>query len=186
MSKVVHPEPSPGLASNGHPEASPSGSVRFPWIDPTLGYPDDTLIEGVWKLDKARYVAVRGAGAHKSMPWMEACHSSGLERVDGHSWELFTADKAGTVAGRDWLWGMFVEGIGAFNVMVPAAWSRDLTDAERAYYSGRRMGMYSGYGGDLSYTLNLPSLAASKALGPLDRTGGQNTPGITTKSKASQ
>lgn len=132
--------------------------AQFRWIDPTLGYPNDTLIDGVRKLEKARYVAVRGAGAHKSMAWMEACHSSGLERVDGFDWELFTADKEGEADGRSWLWGMFVEGIGAFNVMVPAEWVRDLTDAERDYYSGRRMGMYSGIGGPLSYTLNLPAL----------------------------
>ena len=60
--------------------------------------------------------------------------------------------------GRAWVWGMFVEGIGAFNVMVAAEHVRDLTDAERAYYSGRTMGMYGSHSGNLSYTLNLPEL----------------------------
>lgn len=130
---------------------------RFPWIDPTLGYPDDTLIEGVSKI-AVSYVAARTGSAHKALPWMEPIHSSGLEHIDGHDWELFTTQLRGIVNGRDWVWGQFVEGLGMIHVMVPADFIRELTPTEREYYSGRRFGMYGSHSGNLSYTFDLPVL----------------------------
>lgn len=128
---------------------------RFSWIDPTLGYPSTTLIDGVVETTPS-YVAVRTGSSHKSLAWMEPIHSTGLEQIDGHEWELYVAQLRGVVNGREWVWGQFVEGLGMINVMVPVDFVRELTETEREYYSGRRMGMYGSHSGNLSYTFNLP------------------------------
>jgi hypothetical protein len=125
--------------------------IANPWIDPTLGYRNDTLLPGITK--RYHHVAVHTAGSHKSMPFMEVCHSNHLDHVDDRDWKLFAINYEGSVGGRDYVWGMFVCGIGAFNVMVPLENVRELLPHEREAWSKQTLGMYSGFGGDLSYTL---------------------------------
>lgn len=126
-------------------------TTQFPWIDPTKGYPDSTLIDGVGKID--RHIAVSIGSSHKSIGFMEPIHSDDLEHVDGLDWELFHASLEGTIDGVDYLWGMYVEGIGAFNIQVVKSHTRDLTDTERAAWSKKPLGMYGSHFGNLSYTL---------------------------------
>ena len=120
------------------------------WVDPTKGYPDDTLIEGVIKA--VRHVAVCGIATHKSVPSMEAIHSEGLDHVEGRDWEMFRVSSEGTVAGHTYVWGVFVEGMGLFNVMVETRNTRELLDHERKVWSRKILGMYGSHTGNLSYT----------------------------------
>ena len=122
--------------------------ITHRWIDPTLGYPSQELIPGVKKLAKARHMAVRTGAAHKLLPWLKPCHSAHLVRVDGHEWEIFRADKENEV----YFWGMFVEGLGAFDVMFPKAFCRELLPEEREAWSKVVLGMYGSHSGKLSYT----------------------------------
>jgi hypothetical protein len=50
---------------------------------------------------------------------------------------------------------MFVEGLGFVDVMVPIENVRDLTQAEKAVFSNKIMGMYGSHSGKLSYTYSL-------------------------------
>src|SRR6478735_10577978 len=127
--------------------------ARWKWIDPTKGYPDSTLIEGVTPLAETTHIAVCIGATHKSLNYIEPIHSRDLERVAGLEWELFNAYYEGTINGVDYYWGMFVEGIGAFNVMVVKAHTREITDAERDAWSKKTLGMYGSHSGELSYTM---------------------------------
>ena len=98
----------------------------------------------------SRYVAVRGIAEHK-IGSFDAIHTEGMQHINGDDWELFT------VSSQDdkHVWGMFVEGIGAFDMMIPLENVRNLTEAERALFSNRVMGMYGSHSGKLSYTYTL-------------------------------
>ena len=117
---------------------------KFPWIDPATRN----------TVENTNYIAIKHGGAHKAIDWMTAIHSSGLEKIDGHDWELFHA----SCEDDEYIWGMFVEGIGAFNVMIPKEFVRELTDAERALWSGRKMVMVGSHSGKPSYGFNMPTL----------------------------
>lgn len=121
------------------------------WIDPTKGYPDSTLISGVNK--SAYYIAVKGKVYHKSMN-MEAIHSDGLEKIDGEDWELFHVDKEN----ETYVWGMFVEGLGAFDICVPRDQIRELTENEKTYWSNRQMVMVGSHTGKTSYGFNVGTI----------------------------
>jgi hypothetical protein len=97
------------------------------------------------------HYATRGA-CHQLFPYMDPIHSKCLEKIDGHDWELFHASHRGTIDGQEYLWGMFVEGLGFFNVMVPIELSRPLTDAERETWSKVTLGMYGSHSGKFSYS----------------------------------
>jgi hypothetical protein len=98
----------------------------------------------------SRYVAVRGQCEHK-MGTLDAIYTSGLEPLFGDVWELFTVSKQDDKH----VWGMFVEGLGFVDVMVPIENVRDLTQAEKAVFSNKIMGMYGSHSGKLSYTYSL-------------------------------
>lgn len=76
-----------------------------------------------------------------------------LDKVDDVDWDLFHVNYVGNIEGVTYYWGMFVLGLGAFNVMVPVAWTRDLLPHEREAWSKRVLGMYGSHSGNLSYTL---------------------------------
>jgi hypothetical protein len=122
---------------------------RFPWIDPMLNM--DKLVYRPEIQKHVEHYAVRGA-CHKLMSYLGGIHSAHLERIDDHDWELFHASHRGTIDGVDYLWGMFVEGLGLFNVMVPFELARPLTTAEREAWSKVQLGMYGSHSGNLSYT----------------------------------
>ena len=83
---------------------------------------------------------------------MEAIHSEGLDHVEGRDWEMFRVSSEGTVAGHPYVWGVFVEGMGLFNVMVETRNTRELLDHERKVWSRKILGMYGSHTGNLSYT----------------------------------
>jgi hypothetical protein len=85
---------------------------------------------------------------------MTPIHSTGLEHIDGHDWELFRTSDYGTIDGTRYYYGMYVEGIGAFNVMAAQENVRDLTEMEKKYFSNKVYGIGSGFG-DVSYTVSL-------------------------------
>lgn len=124
---------------------------RFPWIDPLVDLSKMKYRADVKEHDQ--HYATRGS-CHKIMAYMQPFHSAHLERTDGHDWELFRASHRGTIDGVEYLWGMFVEGLGLFNVMVPVELSRSLTATEREAWSKVRLGMYGSHSGNLSYTLD--------------------------------
>ncbi|BAG41505.1 hypothetical protein [Ralstonia phage phiRSL1] len=123
---------------------------RWSWIDPMLDSNKLTYRLGVER--HGEHYAVRGA-CHKLLPYLTPCHSQYLEHTDGHDWELYRASHRGTVDGVEYLWGMFVEGLGMFNVMVPVELARPLTAAEREAWSKVKLGMYGSHSGKLSYTM---------------------------------
>jgi len=107
------------------------------------------LREGVSKYNN--HLAVKIAAHHKIGP-MYPIHSRGLDHVDSFDWELFHASECGIVDGQEYVWGMFVEGIGAFAVMVPIEFTRELLPHEREHWSrvvlimqGSHTGNVSGY-----------------------------------------
>lgn len=124
---------------------------RFPWIDPLVDLSRLKYRPEVYEHDY--HYATRGS-AHKIMAYMEPMHSDHLERTDGHEWELFRASHRGIIDGVEYLWGMFVEGLGLFNVMVPVELARQLSEEERAAWSKVRLGMYGSHSGNLSYTFD--------------------------------
>jgi hypothetical protein len=124
--------------------------AKFPHINPIIDLNSMTYRPDVEKHDQ--HYATRGA-CHKMMAYMEPIHSKGLERTDGHSWELFRSSHRGTIDGVEYLWGMFVEGLGMFNVMVPMELARPLTQEERETWSKVTLGMYGSHSGKLSYTM---------------------------------
>lgn len=97
-----------------------------------------------WKV-KSRYVSVSGGLQHKTGPF-DAIDTS---IIDGG--ELFTVSHQN----EDYVWGMFVEGIGAFNMMCPIAQVRELTEDEIARVSGQRMVMVGSHTGKVSYEYTL-------------------------------
>lgn len=105
-------------------------------------------IEGVTKVPHT-HVAVRTGAMHKT-GFMKPIRSESLETIDGHEWELFSVNYIGMVKDQGYLWGMFVEGIGAFNVMVPIEHVRKLTAQEREAWSQKRLGMYGSHTGKQS------------------------------------
>ena len=124
---------------------------RFPWIDPMADLGRMKYRAEV-KVHNEHY-ATRGA-CHKIMSYMKPIQSKHLDRTDDHEWELFHASHRGTIDGVEYLWGMFVEGLGMFNVMVPVELSRPLTASEREAWSKVRLGMYGAHTGNLSYTFD--------------------------------
>lgn len=120
--------------------------LKYPWIDPTVVSKTEKLKEGITKIDK--HIAVRTGSAHKGLEYIKPIHSIHLEHVDGHDWEIFRADKESD----KYYWGMYVEGIGAFNVMVPKEFTRELLPAERTAWSKMTPGMYGSHSLNLSYT----------------------------------
>lgn len=115
-----------------------------------------TPIVGVTKLDKTKTILVSEGAAHKAIQFFEIINSDDIERVNDKDWELFTASYEGEIDGVKYYWGMFVEGIGAFNVQVVQEHCRDLTPEERAKWSKKTLGMYGSHSGKLSYTIPSP------------------------------
>lgn len=96
------------------------------------------------------YVAVTGKTYHMTFN-MTAVHTEGMEHIDGKDWELFATSEHD----KDFIWGMFVEGLGAVNVMVPVEQVRHLTEAERKTFTNRKMTMYGSHSGKPSYDFSL-------------------------------
>ncbi len=84
---------------------------------------------------------------------MEPINSNDIEKVDGKDWELFSVSHEGEIDGVKYYWGMYVEGIGAFDVQVVQEHCRELSEAEREAWAKKRLGMYGSHSGKLSYTL---------------------------------
>lgn len=124
----------------------------YPWVD----YSSYKYSEDYAKCNK--YIAVRNEAAHKSIAFMKPIHSKGLEHIDGDDWELFHSDFTVKRDGKLFYYGMFVEGIGAINVMVAEENMRDLTPEEKKTFSGKTYGMYGSHSGNLSYTTTLPEI----------------------------
>ena len=125
---------------------------RYPWVDPTLGYPSNEPVPGVTKLERCVPIAVSIGASHKSLDYMEAYHTKGLRRLKGRAWRLFNATHYGDVDGVRRVWGMFAERIGAFHVMAIAAHCRELTDSEVAYFAEASFAMVGSHTGKTSYT----------------------------------
>lgn len=124
--------------------------ATFKWCSPTNELPRNRFecIPGVEK--HAQHYAVRTESQHKMMQ-LTPIHSKHLEKVDDHDWELFSAAYRGTVDGREYIWGMYVEGLGMFNVMVPVDFIRELLPAEREAWSKQGMVMVGSHTGKESY-----------------------------------
>jgi hypothetical protein len=125
------------------------------WKDPTLGYPNDTLREGIVKHD--RYYAVSGKWSHKSISESDVIHCENMDHVDDKEWELFRASSCGMIDGKEYIWGMFVLGLGAFNVMIDVDQIREPNEAEKKRYSESSYGIYGSHSGKFSYSLPSPS-----------------------------
>lgn len=137
--------------------------AAWPYLGPTMSNTNDVLRGGVEKHDE--HYAVKIGARHYHIGFMPVCHSKGLEKVDGHDWELFRASHKGERDGKQYLWGMFVEGIGAFHVMFPSEYVRDLLPHERDAWSKKTLGMYGSHSGELSYTLPSGVRRTAKAEG---------------------
>ena len=124
----------------------------YPHITPHPKLGDfDNLKPGITKVLPVRHIAVSVGAAHQLMN-MKPVHSEGLENFDGLDWELFTVNYEGTIDGVNYYWGMFVEGVGAFNVMVVKEFTRELTQKERDTWSKKTLGMYGSHSGKYSYS----------------------------------
>ena len=122
-----------------------------PYIGPEVDNNiNNSLRPGLQKVEQRRHVAVAHGAAHKCMKCMRPIHDANLDRVDGHAWELFAISHDGEVDGRKYLWGMFVLGIGAFNVMAPLENTRELTDDERDRCSKQRLQMVGSHTGNVA------------------------------------
>ena len=117
-----------------------------PWKSSTLS-DFRTLAPGLSKCNK--HVCVRTGVAHKSFSWMEPIPSKYIDMVDGHEWELFHAYAEDEM----YYWGMWVEGIGSFDVMAPKEFTRELLPHEREAWSKVTLGMYDSHSGEFSYSL---------------------------------
>lgn len=126
--------------------------ARWKWIDPTKGYPDDTLIPGVKKVTY-RHVAASIGATHKSVDFMEPRHEDGLERIDDLDWRIFGVSLEGTVDGVEYVWGMFVLGMGMFHVQIVKEHTRELTETERDAWSKKTLSMVGSHTGKTSYTM---------------------------------
>lgn len=131
----------------------------LPWISPTEPHPTEQYkeqpIKGVTELKNGYtfHVGVRNGGAHKTFAHMPVYGDCKLDKVNDVDWDLFHVNFIGNVKGRTYYWGSFVLGLGAFNVMVPVEWTRDLLPHEREAWSKKVLGMYGSHSGELSYTL---------------------------------
>lgn len=124
------------------------------WIDPTLGYPDDTLVNGVVEHD--HYYAVSGLGQHKVAKDYVIIHDNNMDKINGKDWELFRASCAGTIDGKEYVWGMMHLGLGLANMMFSVDQIRELTAGEKLKYENTSYGIYGSHSGEFSYSL--PSL----------------------------
>jgi hypothetical protein len=104
------------------------------------------------------HVAVTREFVHKIMN-SQPIHSAGLEHIDSKNWEMFTAHIHGRVDGQEYLWGSFWEGLGLVNVMVKAEDSRELSEEEKKFWSGRGMVLVGSHTAKESYGFNCPDLA---------------------------
>jgi len=111
------------------------------------------LKPGITKVPPTKHIAVSVGAVHQLMH-MKPIHSDGLENINNLDWELFTVSYEGVIEGVNYYWGMFVEGIGAFNVMVVKEFTRELTQQERDTWSKKTLGMYGSHSGKLSYTFS--------------------------------
>ena len=129
---------------------------RDPTVFPEVWTPEGYLkcLPGVARVEKGEHVAVKIASVHKSTPYYEVIHSKDLEHIGGHDWELFTVSHIGMIGDQVYIWGMFVEGLGAFNQMVPIHHMRKLLPQEREAWSKKRLGLYGSHSGNLSYTVD--------------------------------
>lgn len=126
--------------------------VKYQHINPHPSCGDfKNLKPWITKVSPARHIAVSVGAVHQLMH-MKPIHSEGLERVNDLDWELFTVNYEGNIEGINYCWGMFVEGIGFFNVMVVKEFTRELTEQERKDWSKKTLGMYGSHSGELSYT----------------------------------
>jgi hypothetical protein len=132
---------------------------RFPWVDPTVGKEGADPMRRNSDLDlkpcvveKQGHVAVCTGSVHKGLGYIRPSPSAHLDRVANLDWELFSVSSIGVIDGQTYLWGMYVEGIGAFNVMVPKEFTRELLPHEREAWSKQRMGMYGSHSDKFSYT----------------------------------
>lgn len=121
---------------------------RYPWIDP------DTV--ETEKID--RFMLVKEGASHKSMAFYTISHSNDIEKIDDHSWQIYRASLTGVVDGRRYFWGMFVEGLGMFHMMVAEENMRDLTSVEKRAWSKRGLAMVGSHSGEHSYSFNLPEI----------------------------
>ena len=116
------------------------------WLDP------DTQVLYKNKQLKKKYAAVSGLAYHKLFPdGREVIHTKGLEHINNKDWELISI----SLESEKNYWGMFVEGLGFFNVMFPKDQVRELTKKEIEYLKGVQFGMFGSHSGKLSYTFNL-------------------------------
>jgi hypothetical protein len=118
------------------------------WIDPK-GIKDKEAV--------TLHVAVTREYAHKLVN-NQPIHSAGLEHTDGKDWEMFTAHTRGRVDGQEYIWGSFWEGLGLVDVMVKAEDSRELSQEEKKFWSGRAMAMVGSHTGKQSYGFKCPDL----------------------------
>jgi hypothetical protein len=125
------------------------------WVDPVLSngtYGYQTVYQaGIRKASAT--VAVYGHCAHKTLP-LDAIHTEGLEKVDGHSWELFHVSLYNDTT----VWGSMVEGLGMMHVMVPRDQVRDLSDAERTHFAGKYLTLSGMMSGIVSQVSQMPAL----------------------------
>lgn len=126
---------------------------KYPWIDPTKGYPDDTLIEGVVEAPQRMYVLVSQGWTHKTIIFGKPITNRDIVKVNDLDWEIFHVYLIGHVKGRTYYWGMPLEGLGLMHCQFLADHCRDFLPAERELWANRRMGMYGSHTGNLSYTM---------------------------------
>ena len=124
------------------------------WIDPTLGYPSRTLVDGVEEHN--HYYAVSGYGQHKIAEDYNIIHDDNMDRVDDKEWELFHASLRGTIDGKEYVWGMMLLGLGMVNMMFPVEQIREPSDVEKERYSKTSYGIYGSHSGEFSYSLPSP------------------------------
>jgi hypothetical protein len=107
---------------------------------------------GANKIER-KYIAATGKAYHKLFPeGRDVIHNiSKNTPKKGKRWELATVSEESD----EFYWGMFVEGLGFFEVMFPKVNTRPLTEKEKKFWSGRRMGMFGSHSGNLSYTFDM-------------------------------
>ena len=128
--------------------------AAYPWISPTIEYRNKFIpIEGVHKVEEHKHVLVSTGATHKTIDFFNPINSNDIEKIDGKDWELFSVSHEGEIDGVKYYWGMFVEGLGWFNVQVVQEHCRELLPQEREVWSKKTLGMYGSHSGNLSYTL---------------------------------
>lgn len=134
--------------SGGIPEGT---EIIFIGVDTSADNPIKWQDPDKLKAEKfdSRYVCVKSPWFHKLYP--EGTDVLGNQDIE-EGWEIATVSRKND----DFFWGMFVEGLGLFHCMFPKENVRELTEAERKAWAGRRLGMYGSHTGNLSYGFNLP------------------------------